>query len=552
MKNSKLFLGLAAALSMGFASCSDDAQGNVPDNPAEGGTKYMSVVIKNVDDSRALPADTDFEGPAGSQESAITKDNIRFYFFTDKGSPFIMSTVNVNGTVTKTNMVAPTAISQINNTNGAGAPATFNGVLVLGLPDTENGGYEGNTPAKVVAIVNPRHANANGFDYYAQKTLNQLYQESIVLQNLDFTAFTMVSSSYVDKVNDVDTEIYWTDVTNNIKDTQAAAEAAPAQIFLERLAAKVRVKGLGDYTVKERNAAGNLVDKTFRIWEKADAPTETKLTVTLDGWKLLNRAAHTFGIKHIGNFIANPPYDDWNDAARHRSYWAYTAATGADDFYDGSFAFTDNNWLGNFDNNAPTTNILYTYGNTAFARGEATDVASATDRTTKATGIIVKAFVKKEGATAPIDLVKWGPEYYSLDYFKQVVITAWNNDRSSTLTADAVGLKYVANNLYVATVTVNGTENTYERFSDISYWNGGVTSYLANIKHYDDTSAADNDLYGVVRNHIYEYTFNNVVGLGVPGTDPVNPEDPEQNYLAAVVNCLNWHIVSYTDVTLGE
>lgn len=145
-----------------------------------------------------------------------------------------------------------------------------------------------------------------------------------------------------------------------------------------------------------------------------------------------------------------------------------------------------------------------------------------------------------------------GTEYYSLDYFKQVVITAWNNDKNATLTADAVGLDYVANNLYIATVTVNGTKNKYARFNDISYWNGGVTSYLANIKHYTAKNTTEKDLYGVVRNHIYEYEFNNVVGLGVPGTDPVNPEDPDQNYLAAVVNCLNWHIVSYTDVTLGE
>lgn len=550
MKNSKLFLGIAAALSMGFAACSDDAQVNAPDNSQEGVTKYMSVVIKNVgDNSRALPGDSDFEGPAtGSNESDITKDNIRFYFFTDKGSPFIMSTVNVNGTVTKTNMVAPTAISQINNTNGAAA--TFNGVLVLGLPDTENGGYEGNLPAKVVAIVNPRHAD--GFDRYAQQTLDRLYSLDVQLQNLNFDKFTMVSSSYVDKVDGVDTEIYWTDVTDNIKDTQAAAEAAPAQIFLERLAAKVRVKGLGDYTVQERNAAGNLADKTFRIWENADAPTETTLSVTLDGWKLLNRASHTYAIKHIDDFIDNPPYEDWNDPTRHRSYWAYTAATGKDDFYDGSFKFTDTNWLGNFDAAKPTENILYTYGNTAFARGEETDVASATDRSTLATAIIVKAFVKKTGETAPIDLVKWGPEYYSLDYFKQVVISAWNNDHGSTLTGDAVELKYDKNNLYVATVTVGGTANEFLRFSDISYWNGGVTSYLANVKHYAAQSENETTLYGVVRNHIYDYTFNSVVGLGVPGTDPVNPEDPDQNYLAAVVNCLNWHVVSYNDVTLGE
>ena len=160
--------------------------------------------------------------------------------------------------------------------------------------------------------------------------------------------------------------------------------------------------------------------------------------------------------------------------------------------------------------------------------------------------------MKKTGENDPIDLVKWGPEYYSLDYFKEVVISAWNNDHSSTLTKDAVGLKYDKNNLYVATVTVNGTENNFTRFSDISYWKDGVTSYLANVKHYAAQNENEKTLYGVVRNHIYDYTFNNVVGLGVPGTDPVNPEDPDQNYLAAVVNCLNWHVVSYNDVTLGE
>ncbi|MDE6324898.1 MAG: hypothetical protein K2M02_01875, partial [Duncaniella sp.] len=317
---------------------------------------------------------------------------------------------------------------------------------------------------------------------------------------MDFDQFTMVSSSYVDKVNGVDTEIYWTDVTGNIKDTQAAAEAAPAQIFLERLAAKVRVKGLDDYTFQERNAAGNLADKTFRIWEKADAPTETTLSVTLDGWKLLNRATHTYAIKHISNFIDNPPYEDWNDPARHRSYWAYTVATSPEDFYDKSFNFEDTNWLGNFEANNPTENILYTYGNTAFARGEEDDAASATDRSTRATAIIVKAIVKKTGETNPIDLVKWGPEYYSLDYFKEVVISAWNNDHSSDLTKDAVGLKYDKNNLYVATVTVKGTANDFPRFSDISYWNGGVTSYLANVKHAQN---GNKTLYGVVRNHIY-------------------------------------------------
>ena len=55
-------------------------------------------------------------------------------------------------------------------------------------------------------------------------------------------------------------------------------------------------------------------------------------------------------------------------------------------------------------------------------------------------------------------------------------------------------------------------------------------------------------LTGVVRNHIYDYVIDGIVGLGTPGNETENPKVIE-SYLAAHVRILNWRTVSNT-VTL--
>ena len=83
MKINKFLLG-AFALSVGFASCSNEEPIKGDNGGATDGEKYVTVRINSVGDigSRA-DTDNDFEGPAeGSSEGNVTEENIRFYFFT--------------------------------------------------------------------------------------------------------------------------------------------------------------------------------------------------------------------------------------------------------------------------------------------------------------------------------------------------------------------------------------------------------------------------------------------------------------------------------------
>lgn len=528
----KFYFGAFAALALGLASCASD-EPTVDPGSSTGGERYMAVTIQTIgDDTRALPEDTEFENGVGN-ENVITKENIRFYFFTATGAPFTMSHVNVGGTVTNTNMLEPTELATVETTNGGVTTSEIKGVLVLGTPE----GYVGNIPAKVVAVANRKNLN---FEDLANIPLSDVQNKvsTVPTANFDTSSFTMSSSSYVDGGQ----VVCYTDVTDKIKDTADAAKNDPAVIYLERIASKVRVQGLGEYTVKKRNADGTLTDENFTIWSSDAVPTPTTLTVELQGWQLLNKAHTTHVLKNISSFVDNPPYADWNDPTRHRSYWAFTSASEKTDFTNTAYKLygADADYyfkLGNYDAAAPTSNVDYTFGNTRFA-----DTDAAT-KNTMATAILVKAQVKDSDGN-PVELVKWNSEYFTLDQFKKVVINAYNTQSGQSLDASVVSLKSLGKNLWVA--TVNDTE--FARFTNISWWQNGITTYRANILHYADGAKT---LYGVVRNHIYDYTFNNVIGLGIPGEEPVDPEPETESYLAAVVRVLNWHLVTRT-VTLGE
>ena len=74
--------------------------------------------------------------------------------------------------------------------------------------------------------------------------------------------------------------------------------------------------------------------------------------------------------------------------------------------------------------------------------------------------------------------------------------------------------------------------------------------YFVNIEHLKD------GLAGVVRNHSYQITVEDIKGLGTPVYDgnvvipnPVKPTDDE-SFIAARVNVLSWQIVKQ-NVTLN-
>lgn len=87
----------------------------------------------------------------------------------------------------------------------------------------------------------------------------------------------------------------------------------------------------------------------------------------------------------------------------------------------------------------------------------------------------------------------------------------------------------------------------------ILHWNGGKTYYYYVIRHQGFYGLvgdrADNYVYGLVRNHIYDVKLQTLYGLGTPvidSSDPIDPERPndeEPTYIQAKINILPWRVV---------
>lgn len=75
----------------------------------------------------------------------------------------------------------------------------------------------------------------------------------------------------------------------------------------------------------------------------------------------------------------------------------------------------------------------------------------------------------------------------------------------------------------------------------------GSTYYYTPIKHLGSEGTLGE--YGIVRNHSYQVTIQNIQGYGTPVYDPDKVIDPmipsdDNTYLAARINVLSWRVVS--------
>ncbi len=535
----KLFF-LPALAAMMFSSCSSDEP--TVDNPTDkDGESYMAVTIRTagMGGSKAEVGDPEFEAGL-DKEGNITKENLYFLFFDGNGNAFPLAYANVNGTVS-TNMVKPTEIAW-DKTDGDNK--TLTGVLVLGKALGE--GYIGEKPSKVICVANPNTtvmadlANQNLTKVLA--TVTNVPADVNTTWYGDNAKFLMTNSVYANADANATSLFQEVDVTGCIKDTPEEAKNNPAVIYIERVAAKVRATYAPNMDIQKRvkkeDGTTEVVtgDKATFLLDNE----EVTFTAAINGWQLYNTAVQANAFKELDLTTANAFTWKWNDVARHRSYWAVSnqGATLEDntwDIYDAA-SFTNQS----FATATPDANIAYCYENTGFTGVE------ANDRTpNSATAIIVKATIsakKKNGTTiSNIDMMRWSGAYYTVDRLKQRIADAYKAKfPDATVSADKV--TFVKNttkdNTYHA---LYDSYDMSELFGSILWWKNGVTSYSVNIEHLGG-------LIGVVRNHIYDYTFNGLIGLGVPGNDPNTPEEKEQ-FLACYVRVLNWHVIS-NNVTL--
>jgi len=357
MKKSLFFVPLFAALA--FTSCSSDDNidsGNSFDGKYNGQV-YMRVRI-SMPDGVTSRAD---EGPVfengTAEEQAIKEIGLKFYnadgSFYGYGLPVEDPEVE---------MQSPTG----ENVEGKIATA----VIVLQINNNAP------KPTHVVAYANCGNSwknegsepNINDIN----TTLPNVYTE---YNNKKY--YAMTSSNY--RVNTGTgsakyTQGYQTVVSPNsfkASEAEAKADGAPVDIYVERLATKVKVETAKDESGTEMT------------------PTEItngdyKLQFVIDGYTLGGVNNESYLIKHIHqDWTTAWLWDTWNDEERHRCYWAW------DINYDNSIAnpptldYVNYNEVRNGLSGTKNGMWMYTAENTLIGMG-ASSTSTGTDKAAKA------------------------------------------------------------------------------------------------------------------------------------------------------------------------
>lgn len=505
------------------------------------------------------------------EENDVTK--ARFYFFDNSGNAV---TVGKAGE-TEINYydVNSPSFSASNPTGDNVEETTTNAIVVL----------ENKTvwPTQMVVVLNPPTALDN-----ASKSLTDLRGIAAGYDSKTSGAFVMSNSVYIDGANG---KVDAVNVEDHITNDLEAAKGNPVTVYVERVLARVDVACTSDLEADKTDGTGTQQNEINGYSGSNDA---NEIQAVIKGWTLANRNAQSHLLKSLSTWdnstsieISKEPasswaFATWNDAANHRSYWAYTDDVTATKLANDSYATILSN-------------------NSTFA---ATDYCQENTGNGKATELVAIAELQVDNQ--PADIAKYAGQYWTVDnllkQFAEQILSgkiyykanAGDPTNVTALPADALKLRprnstetstvaayeavldlkadYQTGYTFYSDATGNNTiEHTavQDILNDYKalYWKDGKTYYHTTIKHTLNSLSKD----GVVRNHLYKVNLTGVTGLGtpIPGTSsddedddpgtedpedkPIDPEDPdeEESFLAAEINILSWNVVS-NDVILGQ
>lgn len=564
MKIFKLFPLACAALMM--SACSSD-DGNGSENPnIASEAQYLAVNIVNVG---AAPTRAGIEGDYANgtpNESKI--DRVRFYFFHSDDTPYILAGKTANWLE-----VNPVNLED-DATPGNGIEKVSDAILVIK-------GIDPSAPAKMVAVANP--ATVTALDN-SKKSLSEL-QGPIVGSTYyngtgaTATDFVMSNSVYASEGKTV----FANSISGYVKTTQEAAEGAPVNVYVERVAAKVRANLSTEASAGFEDGASKW--GTGKTGTKVGECLGHDIYAVIDGWGLADENTQAYINKQITPTWTSADLGFgsllWTTADYHRSFW------------ETSVPFTGGNAVKNHNFNEYTTafgDYMYTLPNTSDA-AIATDPANAKYNSNTRTKFLVAAHLMYlDGTTwkyAEVCTYK-GIDYLGVDNLKNLIAFEsgyYVSDATSTSPAGykritGADIKFVKKTgaddcLVVAALNDEskiyyrntGTEanptwetvtvadaNTALGAETAQVRTDGQTYYYMPISHLgnDGTIAK----YGIVRNHLYDIKVTGMSGFGSPVNDPTEtiiPTVPNENksYVAAKINVLQWRVVSQ-DVKLDH
>lgn len=581
---------LVSALMLVVASCSsEDVAGDDAQN-GKGTTSFLAVNIENVGSAPAYvgsaPASRSYEQGDGTYENGTEAESkinkVRFYFFNGDGTPYLL--VKKDPSQAESVNYLDKSVEQHGGNNDQTVETKTDAVLVI----------EGDTktvPASVIAVINPDVLENTTLHNGKSMTISELRTSATGSKFYDTTnGFVMSNSVYESAGQDICS----TPVANNVYSTSDKALNNPVDIYVERVNAKVNAKIDKNYirtgeteNAWSKNAEGKYqikvgsIDVTTYEENTNSTPTthEYPVYAVVQGWQVADANGKAEVCKQIKTswFAGELGINPWTTSDYHRSFWSESvpfnsgAVTGANRPVNPSFN----------DINMPLSDgfaatPVYTLPNTPDAV-----VKNPKTSDNDLTKLIVAAKLVYKDAdsykTAQVCQYR-GLTYLGEDavkkqivggfkqYLKNTATGGYQSIEASDITFKTVpGSSVVKDYEVVATLASNVGElyvkdgETYKTVSkdDVNAAlakeeaqvrsTDGATYYYTPIKHLGDAGKLGE--YGIVRNHSYQVTIQNIKGFGTPVYNPDQKIDPmipsdDNTYLAARINVLSWRVVS--------
>lgn len=570
---------LASALMLVVASCSSEDVAGVDAQNGKGATSYLAVNIENVGSAPASRSYNQGNGTYEDGSEAESKiNNVRFYFFNGDGTPYLL--VNDDATQqTSVNYLEQT-VEKDGNDHDHTAEIKTKAVLVLK-------GETKAVPASVIAVINPEVLD-NTTLKSGTMTLSELRTSATGSTFYDKTGgFVMSNSVYESAGQDVCS----TPVANSVFATAEDATKNPVDIYVERVNAKVNAKIDADYQrTGETEKAWTKNGDKYQIQvgsidvitydETANAaPTKTTYPVyaVVQGWQLADADGKAELCKQISTswYAGELGISPWTTSDYHRCFWSesvpFTTGAGANRPVNPTFNGITQPLSDDF-----SAEPVYTLPNTPDK--VVTNPKTSDNTLTKL--IVAAKLVYKDVddsyKTAQVCQYR-GLTYLGEDavkkqivggfkqYLKNTATGGYQSIEASDITFKTVpGSSVVKDYEVVATLASNVGElyvkdgETYKTVSkddvnaalakeEAQVRPDGFTYYYTPIQHLGTPDKLGE--YGIVRNHSYQVTIQNIKGFGTPVYNPDQEIDPmipsdENTYLAASIKVLSWRVVS--------
>ena len=583
---------LASALMLTVVSCSSDDVTGGDAQTGNGTTSYLAVNIENVG---SAPASRAYVQGGGSYEDGTTEESkiskVRFYFFNGDGTPYLL--VKNNASQKESVNYLDQTVAKNGNDHDQTVEHKTDAVLVI----------EGETktvPASVIAVINPDALESTTLHNGSTMTLSELRTSATGKQFYDATnGFVMSNSVYESAGQDVCS----TPVANYVHASSADALNNPVDIYVERVHAKVNAKIDADYVRtgetekawsinsdgKYQIKVGSIDVTTYEENTNAAPTTHTyPVYAVVQGWQVADANGKAEVCKQIktswyaGELGINP----WTTSDYHRCFWSESVpfnsgeVAGANRPVNPSFNGINMPLSGDF-----AATPVYTLPNTPDA--VVTNPKTSNNDLTKLIVAAKLVYEDTDGSYKSAQVCQYrGLTYLGENAVKKQIAGSFTqyfkkkSDASGatvykSLEASDIAFKTassVKNYEVVATLasTVgdlyvkNGETWTIASKDDVNAalakedaqirTADGSTYYYTPIKHLGSEGKLGE--YGIVRNHSYQVTIQNIQGYGTPVYDPDKVIDPmipsdDNTYLAARINVLSWRVVS-SNVNLDQ